>query len=98
MPTYVVLRRSCWWSAGAHADADRRGEAEMRRGDDVARIRSYVLEEHDGSIGSLCIYEAASPEAIRRHASAAELPVDEIVKVAGTVVVRPDLVPATQEP
>ena len=40
------------------------------------------------------MYEASSPEAIRRHAAAADLPVDEIVKVADTVIVRPDPQPA----
>jgi hypothetical protein len=49
-----------------------------------------VLEERDGTVGTVCIYQASSPEAIRRHAAAAELPVDEIVGVADTVVVRPD--------
>jgi hypothetical protein len=58
--------------------------------DDVAWIRSYVLEESDGSVGTVCVYQASSPEAIRRHAAAADLPIDEIVKVADTVVVRPD--------
>jgi hypothetical protein len=58
--------------------------------DDVAWVRSYVLEERDGTVGTVCIYQASSPEAIRRHAAAAELPVDEIVGVADTVVVRPD--------
>ena len=38
----------------------------------------------------VCIYQASSPEAIRAHASKAVLPVDEIVKVADTVIVRPD--------
>ena len=37
--------------------------------DDVAWIRSYVLEERDGSLGTVCVYQASSPEAIRRHAS-----------------------------
>ena len=37
--------------------------------------------------------EGASPEAIRRLASAADRPVDEIVKVADTVLVRPDPAP-----
>jgi hypothetical protein len=32
------------------------------------------------------VYEAVSPEAIRRHAAAAELPVDEIVPVPGIVL------------
>ena len=58
--------------------------------DDIAWIRSYVLTERDGSVGTVCIFQAASPEAIRRHASAADLPVDEIVKVADTIVVRPE--------
>ena len=58
--------------------------------DDIAWIRSYVLEERDGTVGTVCIYQASSPEAIRRHAAAADLPVDEIVKVADTVLVRPD--------
>ena len=44
--------------------------------------------------GTVCIYQASSPEAIRRHASGGDLPVDEIVKVADTVVVRGDPVPA----
>jgi hypothetical protein len=50
--------------------------------DDIASIRSYVLEERDRTIGSVCIFRASSPEAVRRHAAAAELPVDEIVRVA----------------
>ena len=39
--------------------------------------------------------EASSPGAIRRHAGAADLPVDEIIPVADTVIVRPDPVPAS---
>jgi hypothetical protein len=58
--------------------------------DEVRWIRSYVLEEGGGSVGTVCIYEATSPEAIRKHASRADLPVDEIVPVADTVVVRED--------
>jgi hypothetical protein len=40
-------------------------------------------------------YEADSPEAIRAHAQAADLPVDEVVSIADTVVVRADPEPAT---
>jgi sporulation protein YlmC with PRC-barrel domain len=58
--------------------------------DDVRWIRSYVLDEGGGSVGTVCIYEATSPEAIRKHADLADLPVDEIVAIADTVVVRPD--------
>ena len=58
--------------------------------DDIRWIRSYVLEEGGGSVGTVCIYQASSPEAIRRHASLADLPVDDIIPIADTVVVRPD--------
>ena len=62
--------------------------------DDVRWIRSYVLDEGGGSVGTVCIYQASSPEAIREHASKADLAVDEIIKVADTVIVRPDPEPA----
>ena len=62
--------------------------------DDVRWIRSYVLDEGAGSVGTVCIYEATSPEAIRKHASLADLPVDEIISVLDTVIVRPDPSPA----
>jgi thiamine biosynthesis protein ThiC len=91
METYVILRRGGWRTADDLAAAAERSTSEGERmPDDVAWIRSYVLEELDGSVGTVCIYQASSPEAIRRHAAAAELPVDEIVKVADTVIVRAD--------
>lgn len=96
MDTYVILRRSGWRDDPELGEAAARSTAvgeEMP--DDVAWIRSYVLEERDGRVGTVCVYQASSPEAIRRHAARAGLPVDEIVKVAGTVIVRPDPVPAT---
>ena len=58
--------------------------------DEVRWIRSYVLDEGAGAVGTVCIYEATSPEALRKHASLADLAVDEIIPIADTVVVRPD--------
>jgi hypothetical protein len=58
--------------------------------DDVRWIRSYVLSEPDGRVGTVCVYQASSPEAIREHASRARLAADEVIPVADTVVVRPD--------
>ena len=58
--------------------------------DEVRWIRSYVLEEGGGSVGTVCIYQATSPDAIRKHGDLADLPVDEIVPVADTVIVRED--------
>jgi hypothetical protein len=93
--TYVILRRSGWRSPedlGEAAERSRKvGDEEMP--DDVRWIRSYVLDEGGGSVGTVCVYQATSPEAIRRHASMADLPVDEIVAVADTVIVRPDPAP-----
>ena len=94
METYVILRRNGWRTADDLAAAERSIAEGDRMPDDVAWIRSYVLDEQDGTVGTVCIYQASGPEAIRRHAAAADLPVDEIVKVADTVVVRPDPVPA----
>ena len=94
MDTYVILRRGGWRTADDLAEAAARSTAEGERmPEDVRWIRSYVTAETDGSVGTVCIYQASSPEAIRRHATAAELPVDEIVKVADTVIVRPDAAP-----
>jgi hypothetical protein len=92
MDTYVILRRSGWRSGGdleAAAERSRQvGNEEMS--DDIRWIRSYVLEEGGGTVGTVCIYQATSPEAIRDHASRADLPIDEIIPVADTVLVRPD--------
>jgi hypothetical protein len=91
METYVIMRRNGWQTPEGLKEAVARAAAEGENmPDDVAWIRSYVLEERDGSIGLVCVYQASSPEAIRRHAGAASLPVDEITKVADSVIVRPD--------
>lgn len=92
METYVILRRRGWQSVEQFGDADRPSVAESEWDEEVARIQSYVLAEQDGSVGTVCVYQASSPEAVRRHAAAAGLPVDEIVKVADTVVAGPDSV------
>jgi thiamine biosynthesis protein ThiC len=91
METYAILRRSGWRTA---ADLEAAAERSTIEGDkvpdDIRWIRSYVLAERDGTVGTVCIYQASSPEAIRAHAAKADLPVDEIISVSDTVVVRPD--------
>src|SRR5450755_2922996 len=54
--------------------------------DDIRWIRSYVLAETDGTVGTVCIYEASSPEAIHEHARRADMPADEIISLAGAVI------------
>jgi hypothetical protein len=92
MNSYVILRRSGWQSPGdLQAAAERSkqvGDEEMA--DDIRWIRSYVLAEDGGAVGTVCIYQASSPEAIRDHAARADLPVDEIIPIVDTVVVRAD--------
>ena len=91
METYVIVRRNGWRTADELQEAARRSTAEGEHmSEDVRWIRSYVLAETDGSLGTVCIYQATSPEKIREHASRSDLPADEIVLVADTVLVRPD--------
>jgi hypothetical protein len=90
--TYVILRRSAWADApelGAAAEESTRvGNEEMP--DEVRWIRSYVLAETDGRLGTACIYQGTSEEAVREHAERAGLACDEVIAVADTVIVRDD--------
>jgi hypothetical protein len=58
--------------------------------DQIRWIRSYVIEEEDGTLGTVCIYEAEDADTIMEHAQRAELPADEILPVVNTVIVRDD--------
>jgi thiamine biosynthesis protein ThiC len=95
--TYVILRRNGWPSGSELEAAAGRsttvGDDEMS--DDIRWIRSYVLAETDGTLGTVCIYQASSEEKVREHAQRAGLPADEIIAVADTVIVRPDPTPAS---
>jgi hypothetical protein len=96
MNLYAILRRNGWKTPNdLHAAAERSakvGNTEMSN--DVRWIRTYVMQEPDGSLGTVCIYEATSPEAIKTHANKAELALSEIRPIADTVIVRQD--PAKQ--
>jgi hypothetical protein len=97
MNTYVILRRGGWRTPeelqAAAARSTAVGNEEMS--DDIRWIRSYVMAEPDeGGLGTVCIYQATSPEKIREHAERADLPVTEIIEVADTVIVRADPVAA----
>src|SRR3954451_4403091 len=95
MELYAIMRRNGWASGpDLEAAAARSTEEGDKDGSGVRWIRSYVLGEEDGTVGTVCIYEADSPEAIRAHAAAADLPADEIIPIADVVVVRPDPAPA----
>ncbi len=92
MNTYVIRRRSAWKDAQqleiAAGVSLRVGNEEMQ--DEVRWIRSYVVQEPDGRLGTVCIYQGISEQAIREHASRAGLQADEVTEVVNTVVVRDD--------
>jgi hypothetical protein len=96
MQLYAIRRRDGWATPEdlqtAAARSKQVGDEEMS--DEVRWIRSYVVAEEDGSLGTICIYQGVSPEAIRKHATKAGLPADEISVVVDTVLVRADPVPA----
>ncbi|MDX1482528.1 MAG: DUF4242 domain-containing protein [Woeseiaceae bacterium] len=91
MNLYAILRRDGFTDGPTlEAAAARSTEVGADMPDDIRWIRSYVLGEKGGALGTVCIYEASSEEAIRKHADKADLPVSEIIPIADTVVVRPD--------
>jgi hypothetical protein len=91
METYVILRRH-----GFRDGEDLRAAAERstiegeEMADGVRWIRSYVLAEEDGTLGTVCIYQGTSPDAILEHARRAGLPADEVILSPDAVIVRPD--------
>jgi Protein of unknown function (DUF4242) len=86
-------RSDGWRSADKLELAAQRSTVEGDRHGDVRWIRSYLLEEGEG-LGTVCTYEAESEEPIRGHVEDAGLSVTDVIKVADTVIVRPDLAPA----
>ncbi len=95
MDLYVIRRRNGWATAEDLQAAAARSRSEGdKEGSGVRWIRSYVVTEESDELGTVCLYEAESPEAIMAHAAASGLPADEITPVADTVIVRPDPVAA----
>ena len=92
MQTFVIFRRSAWEDEpdleDAVAESTRVADEEMPG--QVKWIRSYVLEEEDGTLGTVCIYQAEDADAIMEHAQRAGLPADEVLPVVNTVIVRDD--------
>lgn len=92
MQLFVIRRRNAWKSApeleSTAGVSLKIGNEEMP--DSIRWIRSYVVNEADGTLGTVCIYQASSPEAIREHARRVGMPADEIVPVEQTVIVRDD--------
>ncbi len=95
MELFAIRRRNEWKTPQDLQETAARskeiGDGEMS--DQVRWIRSYVLDDGD-SLGTLCIYEAVSADALRDHADRVGMPAHEISPVVDTVIVRPDPEPA----
>lgn len=92
MKTYAIRREKAWEGPdqlGADAERSKQVAAEEFP-DDIRWIRTYVIGEEGGTLGSVCIYQASDIEAVRRHAERVGMPADEVLEVADTVVIRPD--------
>ena len=92
MKTYVITRANGWGSKkeleAAAAISSAVGNEQMP--DRVRWIRSYVTRHEGGRLGTVCIYQATNPDAVREHARRVGMPADDITEIADTVVVRPD--------
>ena len=96
MQLYAIRRRDFWATPEElQATATKSAQVGDEMADDVRWIRTYVVQEVSGKLGTVCIYEGVSPEKVREQAERAGMPADEITLVADTVIVRPDPVPAT---
>lgn len=90
MNTYAIRRKNAWASAEEIPAQRSKEVADEDFPADIRWIRSYVIAEEDGTLGSICIYQATSHEAIRKHALRVGMPADDIQTVAKTVIIRPD--------
>ena len=66
------------------------GRSAATRCPPIRWIRSYVVHERDGGLGTFCFYQASSPEKIREHVERAGIPATDILEIVDTVIVRPD--------
>jgi sporulation protein YlmC with PRC-barrel domain len=92
MNTYAIRRERAWESpADLEKTAARSKEvADSDFPDDIAWIRSYVIKEKGGTLGTICIYQATDIDTVRDHAQRVDMPADEVLEIADTVIVRPD--------
>jgi sporulation protein YlmC with PRC-barrel domain len=92
MNTFVIRRRNAWQNA---KELEATAGISLRIGNDemsdrIRWLRSYVVQETDGTLGTVCIYEASDEHAIREHARRVGMPADEITQIGETVIIRDD--------
>ena len=92
MNTYIIRRRSGWKNAG---ELEATAALSLHIGNDdmpdrIRWIRTYVVQEQDGTLGTVCVYQGRDTEAILEHARRVGMPADEITPVGNTVIIRDD--------
>jgi Nickel responsive protein SCO4226-like len=96
MNLYAIRRREFWGTPEElRATAAKSARVGEEMAHDVRWIRTYVVQEESGRLGTVCIYQGTSAEKVREQAERTGMPADEITLVADTVIVRPDPVAAT---
>src|ERR1044072_15024 len=75
MQLYAIRRRNGWATADDLKAAAERSTAEGNKpGSGVRWIRSYVVSEDNGDLGTVCMYEAARPGTTTRAAARSRWP------------------------
>jgi Protein of unknown function (DUF4242) len=90
MHTYAILRRDLATPENLEDVAARSARELANRPDTVRRIRTYLIKQDNGQLGTICIYQASDPESITEHGRAAGIAVDEVLPITAIEVERPD--------
>ena len=95
MNTYAIRRRDFWGTPEElQATAAKSAEVGDEMSEDIRWIRTYVVQEESGRLGTVCIYQGTSAEKVREQAERTGMPADEVVQIADTVIIREDPVEA----
>ena len=89
MNKYIILRRHAWCDA---AELERAASRASRvcieeLSDRLRWLRTYVCVDDDGTLASVCVFEATDSEIVREHARRAGLSCDAVLPLARTVLV-----------
>jgi Protein of unknown function (DUF4242) len=92
MNTYAIRRKRAWETPEELDKTAARSKqvADSDFPDDIAWMRSYVIQEDGGTLGSICIYQATDEDKVREHAKRVGMPADEVLPIADVVIIRPD--------
>jgi hypothetical protein len=95
MNDYVIFRSNAWPDEAALERAAGRAAriTNTELAGQVNWIRSYVYEEPDGTLGSVCIFQATDRDVVFEHARRADLACDDVRPIARTVIIDADPTP-----